>query len=179
MAFNSADRFGYEIVLPFREGVRYRVPSPPVEVGNFMVESAQLTRERVTLLMESAVLAEQLEEAGKAGDDEQVAQLTGQLEDNRDRVADLTDRLTIPDEVQGDYFASILGPAYAEMCANREPFELVKLAASTVSVWVLQGRDEAEAYWNSGGRPSRPPKAPADHKRKRSGRRSQNRGTSR
>lgn len=167
MAFKPADRFGYEIVLPFREGVSYRIPSPGVEVGNFMIESAQLSGQRVALLLEAQVLAEALDEAQEAGNEDEAARVQAELTKTQDAILTLNERLTIPDEVQGSYFESILGPAYLQMVENKEPFELVKLAASTVSVWVLQGREEAEDYWNSGGRRPRPRKAPTDRKRKR------------
>lgn len=160
MAFKSADRFGYNITLPFGEH-SYRIPSPPVDVGNFMVETTQMTGKRIALLAQLDGLAE---------DDPERKDIERQLED-------VTGVLTIPDEVEGDYFRAVLGPAYDEMTDNREPFELVKLAAATVSVWVLQGREEAEEFWNAGGRHPSPRRAPQDRKRAKRGP-SQNAGTS-
>lgn len=160
MAFRNANHFGYNITLPFGKH-SYLIPSPPVDVGNFMVETTQLTGKRIALLAQLDGLTE---------DDPERKDIERQLED-------VTDVLTIPDEVEGDYFRAVLGPAYDEMTTNREPFELVKLAAATVSVWVLQGREEAEAFWNAGGRHPSPRRAPQDRKRAKRGP-SQNAGTS-
>ena len=150
MAFKNADQFGYTITLPFREH-SYRIPSPPVDVGNFMVETTQLTGKRIALLTRLDGLAE---------DDPEREDIERQLEE-------VTDVLTIPDEMEGSYFRAVLGPAYDKMTANREPFELVKLAAATFSVWVLQDRETAEEFWNAGGRHPSPRRVPQDRKAKR------------
>ena len=149
MAFKNADRFGYTITLPFGEH-SYRISSPPVDVGNFMVETTQLTGKRIALLARLDGLAE---------DDPEREDIERQLEE-------VTDVLTIPDEMEGDYFCAVLGPAYDEMKANGEPYELLKMAAATVSVWVINGREAAEEYWNNGGRRPNPRKAPRDRRPK-------------
>ena len=161
MGFNNANRFGYHITLPFGDH-SYRINSPSVEVGNFVVESTQLAAQRATLTVELISL---LEEQEKAGEDVS-SETTARIEEIRKEVAQLTADLTVPDDLETDYFRSILGPAYDEMISNKEPFELVKLAASTVSVWVLHGRDDAEEFWNNGGRPGNR-RAPQDRKAKR------------
>ena len=97
MAFKNADRFGYTITLPFGEH-SYRISSPPVDVGNFMVETTQLTGKRIALLARLDGLAE---------DDPEREDIERQLEE-------VTDVLTIPDEMEGDYFRAVLGPAYDE-----------------------------------------------------------------
>lgn len=160
MAFKNADRFGYTITLPFGEH-SYRISSPPVDVGNFMVETTQLTGTRIALLARLDDLAE---------DDPE-------REDIERQLGEVTDVLTIPDEMEGSYFRAVLGPAYDEMTSNREPFELVKLAAATISVWVLQDRETAEEFWNAGGRHPSPRRVPQDRKAKRGP--SQSAGTSR
>ena len=148
MAFKNADRFGYTITLPFGEH-SYRIPSPPVDVGNFVVETTQLTGKRIALLARLDGLAE---------DDPEREDIERQLEE-------VTDVLTIPDEMEGSYFRAVLGPAYDEMKANGEPYELLKMAAATVSVWVINGREAAEQYWNNGGRPN-PRRTPRDRRQK-------------
>lgn len=162
MAFKSASRFNYSITLPFGEGRSYRVASPPVEVGNFMVESTQLNATRAALVLELTSIVGDYPEGDELQDADaaRVAEIEAQLEE-------LTARLTVPDEMVEDYFRSVLGDAYDAMTEAREPFELVKLAASTVSVWVLSGLEEAERFWNEGGRVN-PQKAPQDRRRKAS-----------
>ena len=161
MAFQSASRFGYSITLPFTSARTYRIKSPDVEIGNFMIESSQLASDRVALTVQLAQVSDEynaLEE-----NDPRRAVLQDQLEEATRDLEALADRLTVPDGMESDYFRSILGEAYDKMVENKEPIELVKLAASTVSVWVLSGREDAEEYWNAGGRHRNPPKAPRDH----------------
>lgn len=149
MAFKDASAFGFTITLPFGQR-SYTINSPDVEVGHALVST--------TVAAGTAYdIAEKLSELSE--EDAEYDRL-------RQRLDELTNDLTIPDSVSGDYFKSILGPAYDEMVANHEPYELVKLAASTVSVWVISGRDAAEAFWNNGGRPPRPRRTPQDRRRR-------------
>lgn len=170
MAFKSADRFGYVISLPFVAGDparNYRIKSPSIEVGNFMIESTQLAGERMSLSLNLTNLLEKLAVLPEDASEEEKINLQAEIEDATKLLNDIAQRLTIPDEMESDYFRAILGPAYDAMIENKEPFELLKLAASTVSVWVVSGRDAAEEYWNNGGRPSRPQRAPQDRRTKR------------
>lgn len=152
MAFKNADAFGYSIALPVR-GRIYVIESPPVDIGHSIVSTT--------------VMAGRLNDLGSA--------LQSLAPDDPDRpklesqIRELAEGLEVPDNLQGDYLRSVLGAAYDEMIENKEPFELVKLAASTVSVWVINGREAAEDFWNSGGRPPRPRKALGDRRRKKTG----------
>ena len=165
MAFQSASRFGYSITLPFSSARTYRIPSPPVEIGNFMIESAQLASDRVALTVQLAQASDEIEKLPE--DDPRRAVLSDEIESAVRDLEELATRLTVPDGMEKDYFRSILGDAYDKMVENQEPIELVKLAASTVSVWVLSGREDAEEFWNAGGRRN-PLKAPRDHQGGRS-----------
>ena len=176
MAFKSADRFGFTITLPFSETRKYLIQSPPVEVGNFMVESTQLAGQRVGLALELSTLLEQQENLSEDASPEERDELDAKIEETKEVLAAMTERLTVPDGMEDSYFESVLGDAYGKMVENGEPFELVKLAASTVAVWVLSGREDAEEFWNNGGRHRRPQKAPQDRKAKRG--RHRNPGTS-
>lgn len=167
MAFQSATRFGYSITLPFSGSRKYTIQSPPVDVGNFMIESTQLSGQRVALSMELMKLLKEQQDLPEDADEKTRVDLDGRIVDVSNAMNALTEKLTIPDEMEADYFRAILGPAYDQMLENKEPFELVKLAASTVSVWVVSGRDDAESFWNNGGRPDRPQKAPQDRRTKR------------
>ncbi|MFG3349496.1 hypothetical protein ACGF1Z_31115 [Streptomyces sp. NPDC048018] len=50
-------------------------------------------------------------------------------------------------------YEAALGPAYAEVEANLD-FPRFKLVAITAALWISQGREAAEAFWNAGGDPS-------------------------
>ena len=164
MAFQNASRFGYTIVLPVGNR-RYTIQSPPVDVGTFLLESTQLAGQRIGLTAELGAFLEEL--SGLSEDNaEGRARLEAAIKENQEALAVLNDRLTVPTAMEENYFAAVLGEdVYARMRENNEPIEVVKLAASTVSVWVLQGREDAELFWNSGGRVD-PPKAPQDRKAK-------------
>lgn len=143
MAFRNADAYGYTITLPFPQGRSYTIQSPPVEVGHYLIETTQSAAQVQRLLSEIDDLP--------PGDP--------RLVEIQDELVALQDSLTIPDDQQDDYLASLLGAdVYAAMRNAKEPWELVKLAAATVSVWVIANRDAAEEYWNNGGR-RRPTKA--------------------
>lgn len=161
MAFKSAERFGYSITLPFSAERSYRIESPSVTVGQYMIESTQLAGERLQLLQELAELQERLS-GDLSPEAEKRAEKDAEL--LQSRLQALAEALTVPDEMQEDYLHGILGAAFDEMKANGEPFELVKLAASTVSVWVLQGREAAEDFWNNGGRHPNSHRRPQDRK---------------
>lgn len=175
MAFQSASRFGHSITLPFGPGRSYRIPSPPVDVGNFMVETTQIAGQRVALTIELGAFLDEIKDLPE--DDPRRDGLMTSIEENQKLIASLAERLTVPDEMEKDYFRSVLGEAYDKMVENKEPYELVKLAASTVSVWIIRGREDAESFWNSGGRVD-PPKAPQDRRRSKRATTSRSAGTS-
>lgn len=56
---------------------------------------------------------------------------------------------------------TILGDALQEMLDDGVSHEVVKLVTATTMVWITAGKDEAEKYWNAGGRP-KARKAPQD-----------------
>ena len=146
MTFKSAGAFGYTITLPFGRH-SYAIQSPPVEVGYRLIETTQ-----------AAARAQQLLE--QAND---LAPNDPRLVDLQMEIEELQASLVVGDNEQDDYLAQLLGPAYEQMKANQEPWELVKLAAATVSVWVISSREDAEVFWNSGGR-RQGPNSPSDRK---------------
>lgn len=64
-------------------------------------------------------------------------------------------------------FEVVLGDTLDELRADKVSHDLVKLIGATVLIWIASGVDEAEAYWNSEGRPGKAPKKPADRKPKK------------
>lgn len=164
MGFRNAKQFGFSITLPFGEH-SYTIPSPSVEVGNYLAATTQLAVQRDQLMREALTVG--ADRAKLDDDDPKAAELDAELERLRGEFDKLDEGLQLPEEMEGEHFEAVLGEAYGKMVANHEPFELVKLASATVMVWVLQSREAAEEYWNSGGR-ANPPKAPQDRQAKRS-----------
>lgn len=150
MAFKNAEAFGFTLKLPVGQRI-YEIQSPPVEVGYTLINTTVAAGRAKEIVEAIADMAE---------DDPA-------REEAQRELAEMMQDLEVPDYMTKDYFRQILGSAYDEMTANREPYELVKLAAATVSVWVINGREAAEDYWNGGGRPRNPRKAPRDRRRKR------------
>lgn len=63
-----------------------------------------------------------------------------------------------------DTLARMLGPENLQaMRDNNVPWSTIQLVAHTVMTWTVSGLEEAEEYWNSGGRP----KAPANRAQRR------------
>ena len=150
MAFKNASAFGFSITLPVGDR-QYTIQSPSVEIGHALVQTT-VTAGQATQLAE---LLEDLPEGDPAA------------EEIRAKIRELASELQVPDSMERGYLQDILGDAYDEMKANGEPYEVVKLAAATVSVWVINGREAAEAYWNAGGRPPR--RAPRDRRKRKTG----------
>ena len=148
MAFKNASAFGFTITLPFGSH-EYTIQSPNVEVGHALVNTTVAAGRAVEMSRELENMAE---------NDPQRQELI-------EAINELASSLELPDAMTNEYFQSILGPAYDEMKANGEPYELLKLAAATVSVWVINGREAAEQYWNNGGRPN-PRRTPQDRRRR-------------
>ncbi|MBK6013743.1 hypothetical protein [Streptomyces sp. MBT53] len=64
------------------------------------------------------------------------------------------DREVLADAAERDMYADVLGTAHAEMVADNVEWPMLKHAAVTAMVWIIQSKDRAEAYWNTGGDPS-------------------------
>jgi hypothetical protein len=64
------------------------------------------------------------------------------------------DREVLADAAERDMYADVLGSAHAEMVADGVEWPMLKHAAVTAMVWIIQSKDRAEAYWNTGGDPS-------------------------
>jgi hypothetical protein len=65
------------------------------------------------------------------------------------------DETLLADAAERDMYADVLGTAHAEMVADDVDWPTLKHSAVTAMVWIVQNRDAAERYWNSGGDPSR------------------------
>ena len=65
------------------------------------------------------------------------------------------DRALLEDAAERDMYADVLGTAHAEMVADGVDWPTLKHCAITAMVWIVQDKDAAERYWNSGGDPNR------------------------
>jgi hypothetical protein len=65
------------------------------------------------------------------------------------------DEAILADAAERDMYADVLGTAHAEMVADNVAWPTLKHCAVTAMVWIVQNKDAAERYWNSGGDPSR------------------------
>lgn len=135
----------------------YWVQPVSAEVGLAMQDWQQ-----VQLHMAIAKLArEQAEAEGRDPEDYVVPDGVGE---HLKAVTEDEDGRTIDDRITSDLVA--------QMKANGEPWEIIRLAAETAQTWVTDGWEAAEAHWNNEGRPEgKAPTAPQDHRRKRQGRR--------
>ncbi len=61
----------------------------------------------------------------------------------------------LADAAERDMYADVLGTAHAEMVSGGVDWPTLKHAAVTAMVWIIQDKNAAERYWNSGGDPSR------------------------
>jgi hypothetical protein len=65
------------------------------------------------------------------------------------------DEAVLKDAAERDMYRDVLGTAHAEMVADDVAWPTLKHCAVTAMVWIVQNKDAAERYWNSGGDPSR------------------------
>jgi len=59
---------------------------------------------------------------------------------------------------------TLLGDTLAELVEDGVGHEALKLITATTMIWITAGKDEAETYWNAGGRP-KARKAPRDRQK--------------
>lgn len=59
----------------------------------------------------------------------------------------------LDDDEERDLIELCLGPAQAEMVANKVDWSWLRHAGLTAMFWITAGADAAEKYWNSGGNP--------------------------
>jgi hypothetical protein len=65
------------------------------------------------------------------------------------------DEAVLKDAAERDMYRDVLGTAHGEMVADGVPWPTLKHCAVTAMVWIVQNKEAAERYWNSGGDPSR------------------------
>lgn len=65
------------------------------------------------------------------------------------------DEAILADAAERDMYADVLGTAHAAMVEDDVDWPTLKHCAVTAMVWIVQNKDAAERYWNSGGDPSR------------------------
>lgn len=65
------------------------------------------------------------------------------------------DEPVLRDAAERDMYLDVLGTAHGEMVADDVSWPMLKHAAITAMVWIVQDKKAAERYWNSGGDPSR------------------------
>lgn len=59
----------------------------------------------------------------------------------------------IEDGNEQDFYRRCLGPVYDELRADGISWEKIKFCGTTAFLWIAQGAELAEQYWNSGGDP--------------------------
>src|SRR6478752_5332110 len=73
----------------------------------------------------------------------------------------------LSDDDERDLYRRLLGPAWDEMIADDVPWMVMQHAGTTAMVWVTNGWNAAEEYWNrQGPDPKAEAKQPQDHKPK-------------
>ncbi|MFF0894741.1 hypothetical protein [Streptomyces sp. NPDC003278] len=65
------------------------------------------------------------------------------------------DEAVLRDAAERDMYLDVLGDAHGEMVADGVSWPTLKHCAITAMVWIVQNREAAERFWNSGGDPSR------------------------
>jgi hypothetical protein len=65
------------------------------------------------------------------------------------------DETVLADAAERDLYRDVLGTAHAEMVADGVTWPAMKHAAITAMVWIVQNKEQAERFWNSGGDPNR------------------------
>ncbi|MFF9284870.1 DUF7426 family protein [Streptomyces griseosporeus] len=65
------------------------------------------------------------------------------------------DRELIADAAERDLYRDVLGTAHAELVADGVSWPMLKHAAVTAMVWIVQDKAAAERYWNAAGDPNR------------------------
>lgn len=140
MVTASLSKFKFVLTLVVDDEHRYDVKSPSVVIGAHINEMASLLMEAESYVDRGEDLPERLNA----------------------RLEKLSE--SAPKEFEEDSYRVMLGDAYDKMVEDGMPWEVVKLAAATVGVWVRTDAETAEEFWSSGGRPKA--KRPADRKRK-------------
>ena len=121
MATKALNRFGFTLSLRVDDEHVYTVKSPPAALGQFIVELTNMLQQ-----------AEAFADQGKP---------------IPDKLTDRLKRLTDEAPEGFDSPAALLGDAYAAMEADGMPYEVVKLAAATVGVWLHSDLETAEESW--------------------------------
>lgn len=62
-------------------------------------------------------------------------------------------KLKLDDDEEVDLYEMVMGPALAEMHADKVAWSKIMLAAQTAFIWIGAGDAAAEAFWTSGGDP--------------------------
>lgn len=71
--------------------------------------------------------------------------------DGGDVDAETVKTLAFDDDQEIDLYSRLMGPTYDEMRTDGLPWEWIKLAGTTCLMWVVNGMEAAEAFWNAGG----------------------------
>lgn len=71
-------------------------------------------------------------------------------------------RLHLDDDEERDFVERLLGDTYAQVVADKVPWEYVKLVSRVMFTWTIYNREQALELWERGGRPEAPPAPPAD-----------------
>lgn len=124
-------RFTTDLELVVDEDHSYRVPSPSIRVGAFIVEAS-------TILERLQAYVEKGEEPP---------------DDLKEAAARVQNPEAFGDSPEDQYRAT-LGSAYDEMVKDGMSFDVLRMATATVMVWVTSGREEAVAFWDAGGNPT-------------------------
>lgn len=72
--------------------------------------------------------------------------------------------LDLDDDQELDLYQRTMGDTYAEMVDDGIPWEWIKHAGTTTLLWIANGTDAAEAFWNAGGNPEAQRLEPQDRK---------------
>lgn len=77
------------------------------------------------------------------------------------------DKAKLNDDDEREFYRRSLTPGvFQELQDDGVPFPVIKLMAGTAMMECVFGRDEAEAFWASGGKAQKPTKKPQDRKQK-------------
>lgn len=137
-------RFETTLDLTVDDEHTYTVKSPSIKVGAFIIEASNVIESLAACEEKGEEAPPELLEAVK-----------------RVQKGD-----AFGDESE-DQYRAILGPVYDEMVDDGQPFEVLRMAMSTVMIWVKASREEAIKFWDEGGRPN--PTNRATRRRKTSG----------
>lgn len=137
------DRFSTSLVLVVDDEHEYTVKSPSFSVGQRVSETGRL-------VSVAEVIRQRREEL--PDDDPQQEALATEAEQVWAQLAELVPK----SGEQESYYRSLLGDTLDEMERDGIPYEVVRVAAATVQVWLMQDRVAAYECWNNGGRPPNP-----------------------